>query len=61
MTAETCPLHANTHSRYPQPVPMLAALPWRGPVALALRLAAAPRPEPAPLRLTLHTRPRPGR
>ena len=61
MTAETCPLPANAHGRYPQPAPLPAALPWRGPVALALCLAAAPRPEPAPPRLTLHTCPRPGR
>lgn len=62
MTPDTCPLPANTHGRYPRPAPLPAVLPWRGPVALALRLAAEATP-PAPVapRLTLHTRPRPGR
>jgi len=64
MTPDTCPLPANTHGRYPQPTPLPAALPWRGPAALALRLAAiaeATPPAPVAPRLTLHTRPRHGR
>lgn len=61
---DTYPLPANTHGRYPQPTPLPAALPWRAPVALALRLAAiaeATPPAPVAPRLTLHHRPRPGR
>lgn len=64
MTHDVCALPANTHGRYPRPAPLPAVLPWRGPVALALRLAAvaeATPPAPVAPRLTLHTRPRHGR
>lgn len=55
---------ANTDTHHPQPAPLPATLPWRAPVALALRLAAAAEAAPAvpwAPTLTLHHRPRPGR
>ena len=60
----TCLLPVNSRAHYPRPAPLPAVLPWRGPVALALRLAAvaeATPPAPVAPRLTLHTRPRHGR
>lgn len=61
---DVCTLPVNTRTHYPRPAPLPAALPWRAPVALALRLAAAAEatpPAPVAPRLTLHHRPRPGR
>lgn len=61
MTPDVCPLPVNTRAHYPRPAPLPAVLPWRSPVALALRLAAAAKatpPAPVAPRLTLHTRPR---